>query len=67
MVPGWKPDQIASLHFPKRHRDGQNGILKEKFIGNQFKHRCFHYSTAVTLCDQHLIHNNKKKTGLMPG
>lgn len=39
----------------------KNWIVKERLIVNQSKHRWCHYSMAVTLCNQHLLHSEKLK------
>ena len=37
-----------------------------RFIGNQCKHWWFHFSTSITLCNQHLVHNDPWKETTCP-
>lgn len=40
----------------------QNCLVKARFIGNQPKWHWCHYSFAITMCNQHLLHNDMWKT-----
>ena len=72
MVPGCQPDWISqsAFIFPGDFMPGgrQSSKAKARFTGNQSKRRCCHYSTAITLCNQHLLHNDtlKLRTCLLP-
>lgn len=60
----WESAFIIPRDFVPSGR--QNSTEKVRFIWNLSKWRWCHYSPAITLCNQHLIHNdplqqNKKK------
>lgn len=59
----WPPAFISTFN------GRQNIIMKVRFIGNQSKHRWYHYSTAITFCKQHLLHSYvlKKKNYVTGG
>ena len=72
MVPGCQPDWISqsAFIFPGDFMPGgrQSSKAKARFIGNQSKRRCCHYSTAIMSSNEHLLHNDtlKLRTCLLP-
>lgn len=50
----------VSLHFPWRFCAlwQRKRLVKARLIGNQSKHRRYHYSVAMTFCTQQFHHSN---------
>ena len=49
------------LLFSEKIQPGgrQNSIVKVMILGDQSMHRWFHFSTAITQCNQYLLQNDK--------
>ncbi len=66
----WPSVHMWQVGFPRRSYPVADRITqwKQRLIENQSKRRWCHYSIAITLCNQHLLHNDnlKQKSCLLP-